>query len=66
MKLQEKFKQWLNTKPNETLRDIQCEIIADEHAIAFHKWCKNNAIKYMLLGSVESYEELMEIYKKNQ
>jgi predicted transcriptional regulator len=33
--LQEIFNEWLNTKPSETLRNIQCEIIADAYAIAF-------------------------------
>lgn len=41
-----------------------CEVIADDFAIGFYKWCKENSIKYIVLGNVKSYKELLEIYKK--
>lgn len=62
MKLQEKFKQWLNTKPTETLRDIQCEIIADEFAVSFAEWTCIYAYRY----TKENYMELLIIYKKER
>lgn len=42
MKLQQKFKQWLDTKPRVQLRDIQLEVIADEYAIDFVFWLMLN------------------------
>ena len=45
------------------IKNLLLEKLADEHAIKFHKWCKNNVIKHTLLGNVESYEHLLKIYK---
>lgn len=35
MKLRERFKQWLDTNPRLQIREVQLEVIADEHAIEF-------------------------------
>ena len=63
MKLKERFKQWLDTNPRLQIREVQLEVIADEFAIGFSKWCRENYIKYTVLGNVKSYKELLEIYK---
>jgi len=63
MTLKEKFNQWLNTNPNETLRDIQCEIIADEFAIGFVVWIDKNQKG---LNRKVIIEELLQIYKKEK
>jgi len=63
MTLKEKFKQWLDTNPSRTLRDIQCEVIADEFAIGFAEW-------YLTLTDKErkpfTINKLLEIYKKEK
>ena len=77
MKLQQKFNKWLNTKPTETLRDIQCEIIANEFAVVFAEWCvewrvefvddTREGMLYTYGGMHQKYtmNEILEIYKKN-
>ena len=45
MTLVEKFHQWLNTEPfsskdRPTLREAQCEQIADDYAIEFANWLR--------------------------
>jgi hypothetical protein len=59
MTLKEKFKQWLDTKPNVIFRDTQLEKIADDYAIEFAKWCSKLKI--------DNWEkELLEIFKKEK
>lgn len=41
MKLSEKFKQWLDTKPRIQIREVQLEVIADDYAIEFANWLFN-------------------------
>jgi hypothetical protein len=45
---------------------VKCEKIADEFAIGFYKWGKENAIKYTLLGNIKTHKELLGIYKKEK
>jgi hypothetical protein len=66
MTLKEKFHQWLRTEPfsskdRVTLREAQCEVIADEFAIGFADWLIKRETKYF-----ESLKELLEIYKKEK
>ena len=63
MKLIDKFEKWLDTNPNRRLRNIQCEVIADEFAIGFANWVNENAYKY---PSNTTTAELLEIYKKEK
>ena len=44
----------------------ETEELQDEFAIGFSKWCRENYIKYTVLGNVKSYKELLEIYKKEK
>ena len=62
MTLKEKFKQWLNTKPSETLRDIQCEIIADDFAIDFLEWIIRTGFNNTGLEA----KQLLKIYKNSK
>lgn len=74
MRLQEKFKQWLDTKPRYQIRDVQLEVIADEFAIGFAEWLNEEYSYYH--GDAEYYnhvenkwyklKELLEIYKKQK
>ncbi len=78
MILKEKFTIWLNTNPSETLRDIQCEIIAEDFAIVFAEWCikwrvefiddTREGMLYTYGGMYQKYtmNEILEIYKKQQ
>jgi len=67
MTLKEKFHQWLRTEPfnlrdRVTLREAQCEVIADEFAIGFADWirvCKLKGRPY----NFDNIKELLEIYK---
>jgi len=69
MKLKEKFHQWLKTEPfsskeKPTLREAQCEEIADDYAIEFAEWiiknCTSNALQYL------TTKELLEMFKKEK
>jgi hypothetical protein len=60
MTLQEKFKQWLDTKPRYQIRDVQLEIIAEKFTIEFVDWVIENKI----LSSKIPTKELLEMYKK--
>lgn len=40
--------------------------IADNYAIEFNKWYRQNYIKHTILGNVKSDEELLKIYKKEK
>ncbi len=49
MTLAEKFHQWLKTEPfsikdRPTLREAQCEKIADEYAIGFAEWVLSRSL----------------------
>jgi hypothetical protein len=44
MTLNEKFKQWLDTKPRLQIRDVQLEVIADAYAVEFAEWLLNRNI----------------------
>jgi len=73
MTLKEKFKQWLDTNPNKTLRDIQLEVIADDFAIGFKDWCDKFTNEVgdwkqdgVCLKNRFSTKELLEIYKKEK
>jgi hypothetical protein len=51
MTLKEKFHQWLRTEPFNlrdavSLREAQCEVIADEFAIGFAEWVMNNCDEF--------------------
>jgi hypothetical protein len=75
MTLKEKFKQWLDTEPREQIREVQLEVIADDFAIGFAEWCKQ---EYELEdtsfhnkwrdvnGEYRESKELLEIYKKEK
>jgi len=70
MTLKEKFHQWLRTEPYSlrdavTLREAQCEVIADEFAIGFANWirvCKLKGRPY----DFENLKELLIIYKEEK
>jgi hypothetical protein len=80
MTLKEKFHQWLRTEPYSlrdavTLREAQCEVIADEFAIEFANWV--NKVSYRSFDGnwyltqidediKKTTEELLEIYKKEK
>jgi len=53
-----------NTNPTPSLRDIQCEIIADDFAIGFKNWMGDG--ENLILNSWHSDEELLQIYKKEK
>ncbi len=65
MTLQEKFHQWLKTEPfgskeRPTLREAQCEKIADDYAIEFAEWL----FEYNKTGYTT--DELLLIFKKEK
>jgi len=62
MTLRERFKQWLDTDPREQIREVPLEIIADDYAIEFAKWCFE---KYNIISCYDM-EELLKIYKKEK
>ena len=67
MTLKEKFHQWLKTEPfsskeRPTLREAQCEQIADDYAIEFAYWCEWGNTERV----IHTYEELLEIFKKEK
>ena len=83
MTLKEKFHQWLKTEPfnskdKVTLREAQCEIIADEFAIGFAEWVDSDfyqgddvneyhkSILEYREGKIFTVKELLEIYKKEK
>ncbi len=70
MTLKEKFHKWLNTEPfsskeRPTLREAQCEQIADEFAIGFGEWLMKKG-RYNITNWSKTTEELLEIYKKEK
>ncbi len=65
MTLKEKFHQWLKTEPfsskeRPTLREAQCEQIADDYAIEFAEWVINQPFSIII------DKELLEIFKKEK
>jgi hypothetical protein len=46
MTLKEKFKQWLDTKPREQIREVQLEVIANDYVIEFTEWKDDNFLMY--------------------
>jgi hypothetical protein len=76
MTLREKFHRWLRTEPfglkeRPTLRESQCEVIADEFAVGFLNWIilkcdyqKHGIFEYQ--GEEYTNEKLLEIYKKEK
>jgi hypothetical protein len=70
MTLKEKFHQWLRTEPYSlkdavTLREAQCEVIADEFAIGFADWirvCRLKGRPY----DFDNIKELLLIYKEEK
>lgn len=66
MKLQQKFKQWLDTKPRVQLRDIQLEVIADDYAIEFADWLANDWTYDERWSRITDSKELLEIFKKEK
>ena len=67
MTLKEKFHQWLRTEPFNlkdavSLREAQCEVIADEFAIGFAEWIQNNCNEF----PKEDQELLLKIYKREK
>lgn len=61
MKLSEKFKQWLDTKPRGQIREVQLELISDDYAIEFAHW-----LEWCDYKAFNTYEELLEIFKKEK
>jgi hypothetical protein len=71
MTLQEKFHQWLRTEPfsskdRVTLREAQCEVIADEFAIGFGEFIRGFRYNEPELYFRSSVKELLEIYKQEK
>ena len=56
MKLSEKFKQWLDTKPRGQIREVQLELISDDYAIEFAEW--------VVKGKID--KQLLQIFKKEK
>ena len=65
MTLKEKFKQWLDTEPRYQIREVQLEVIADDYAIEFALWVRNNV---KILTRIPNYtdKEVLEIFKKEK
>jgi hypothetical protein len=83
MTLKEKFHQWLKTDPfgskdRVTLREAECEAIAEEFAIEFAEWCVIRKVSFFddteqgMIFTVDLYKtkyttkELLQIYKKEK
>lgn len=73
MTLKEKFHQWLKTEPfnsrdRVTLREAQCEVIADEFAIGFAEWLniQYRELNHTLAFKEKTLTEMLQIYKKEK
>ena len=76
MTLIEKFHQWLKTEPfsskeRPTLREAQCEQIADDYAIEFAEWVNDNcwnidADRFLYQEEQFRFKQLLEIFKKEK
>lgn len=67
MTLKEKFHQWLRTEPFNlrdavSLREAQCEVIADEFAIEFAEWVMENCDRF----PKEDRELILKLFKKEK
>ncbi len=68
MTLIEKFHEWLKTEPlsnkeRPTLREYQCEKIADDYAIEFAEWIYKNCDEFPI---IDDTKQLLEIFKKEK
>lgn len=61
MTLKEKF--WNIIKKPQTDRPSECEKIADDFAIGFAQWIKENSYKWVEETTIEQF---LEIYKKEK
>lgn len=71
MTLIEKFHEWLKTEPlsnkeRPTLREYQCEKIADDYAIEFAEWIKNDWACNERWSKITDSKELLQIFKKEK
>lgn len=66
MTLKEKFKQWLDTDPRLQIREVQLEVIAEDFAIGFSKWCLEIGVYTQFKKTQGINKELLEIYKKEK
>ncbi len=62
MTLKEKFHQWLKTDPfgskdRVTLREAQCEVIAEEFAIEFAEWLIDGHVSKLTLEEFKKQKE---------
>lgn len=69
MTLIEKFHQWLKTEPfsskeRPTLREAQCEKIADDYAIEFYNWVVYESDGHDFISKTP--KQLLEIFKKEK
>lgn len=67
MTLKEKFHQWLRTEPFNlrdavSLREAQCEVIADEFAIEFCEWVMENCDRF----PKEDQKIILKVFKKEK
>jgi hypothetical protein len=65
MTLKEKFKQWLDTNPWLKIREVQLEAIADDYAIEFYLWMKDNEER-IKNGKIITDENLLKEFKKEK
>jgi hypothetical protein len=71
MTLKEKFHQWLKTEPfssedRPTLREAQCEVIAEEFAINFANWYEFMLRQNDNLNERFTPKELIQMFKKEK
>jgi len=71
MKLEQQFKQWLDTNPRKEIRDVELVNIANNYAIGFAEWkgklqpSKNpNCFNFNRIWSIKPNSELLEIYNQ--
>jgi len=71
MTLKEKFHQWLKTEPfssedRPTLREAQCEVIAEEFAINFANWYEFMLRQNDNLNERFTPKQLIQMFKKEK
>jgi len=71
MTLKEKFHQWLKTEPfssedRPTLREAQCEVIAEEFAIGFANWYEFMLRQNDNLNERFTPKQLIQMFKKEK
>jgi len=67
MGLEEQFNRLFPHQTEEYLdyeESLQCAIIAENFAIGFGRWLENLSDEFYETTKAETYEELLEIYKK--